>query len=116
MIVLYIIGILLFFIEICLLKCTTSVKAVERDSIIRGMKYYEPSEEAPFEIKLWMLILLIIGNIGPISFLTAGVFTFIFVFNQCRSRNEAIHNGEFYWEFHSKLVDRLIGFLNKRIL
>lgn len=85
--IMFLIGIVLFLLEIWVLKNTT-VKQ-------RG-------QETPLQIRLWWVMLLVLGNIGPMCFFTVAVFFFVW-------------SNQTYWVLHGPQVTKILNFLNKEV-
>lgn len=109
-----ILGIIFFFIEIVILKNTTYFKYIKSDYIRwKGFKYEERTEEKPIKVKLWWILVLIIGNCPILCIFTFVTFWSIWIAKAAEEspRNE-YHT---YWRLHSKPVKKIIKFLNKEV-
>lgn len=109
-----VIGIILFIIELTILKNTTYFW-LEKVVDGWGCKRWERSkEEKPVKVRLWWVILLALGNIGWVSLITFPIFWIVWGLKAGRDTDNDCGDNT-YWRLHSKLMKKLINILNKEI-
>lgn len=104
----FIIGIILFFIEYSILKDTKSLTAKH------GSYVLNENSAQPVKLKIWQWALLIIGNIGILSLFT--IIGFILVYIKKVSKDTPYYK-EYctYWRYRNPLYLSILKFLNKKL-
>lgn len=101
----YIIGIIIFLIEIYILKHTTCINFRRISGPYRLSRVEKV--QTKLSLKLKYIILLIIGNIGNLCFITGVLFLYLYI---CKANDRNTK-----WRIRSPTIIKLNRFLNKQI-